>query len=151
MESSKENIETDLKKALKERDNARVSTLRMLLGALKYKEVEKLRPLTEDEFHGVVRTMVKQRLESIEGFKKGNRQDLVDKEEKELVILKEFVPAQLSADELAGEIEAAVTQLEAKSFKDMGKVMKFLVEKLGSRVDGKVLSELVRQRLSAGN
>jgi uncharacterized protein len=151
MASSKESIEADLKKALKERDNARVSTLRMLLGALKYKEVEKLRPLTEDEFHGVVRTMVKQRLESIEGFKKGNRQDLVDKEEKELVILKEFVPAQLSADELAGEIEAAVVQLEAKSFKDMGKVMKFLVEKLGSRVDGKVLSELVRQRLSAGN
>jgi uncharacterized protein len=151
MESFKENIEADLKKALKGHDSTRVSTLRMLLGALKYKEVEKLRPLTEDEFHGVVRTMVKQRLESIEGFKKGNRQDLVEKEEKELVILRELVPAQLSSDELAGEIEAAVAQLEAKSSKDMGKVMKFLVEKLGSRVDGKVLSELVRQRLSAGN
>jgi hypothetical protein len=151
MEGFKEKIEAGLKKALKEHDNTRVSTLRMLLGALKYKEVEKVRPLTEDEFHGVVRTMVKQRLESIEGFKKGNRQDLVEKEEKELVILKEFVPAQLSPDELAGEIEAAVVQLEAKSPKDMGKVMKFLVEKLGSRVDGKVLSELVRQRLSSGS
>lgn len=149
--SFKENIETGLKKALKEHDNTRVSTLRMLLGAIKYKEVDKVRPLTEDEFHGVVKTLIKQRLESIESFKKGNRQDLVDKEERELLVLKEFVPAQLSADEIAGDIEEAVTQLEATSPKDMGKVMKFLMEKLGSRVDGKVLSELVRQRLSTGN
>ena len=149
--SFKEGIETGLKKALKEHDNTRVSTLRMLLGAIKYKEVDKVRPLTEDEFHGVVRTMIKQRLESIESFKKGNRQDLVDKEEKELLVLREFVPVQLSADEIAGDIEEAVAQLEARSPKDMGKVMKFLMEKLGSRVDGKVLSELVRQRLSTGN
>jgi len=149
--SFKESIETGLKKALKEHDNTRVSTLRMLLGAIKYKEVEKVRPLTEDEFHGVVRTMIKQRLESIESFKKGNRQDLVDKEEKELLVLREFVPVQLSADEIAGDIEEAVAQLEARSPKDMGKVMKFLMEKLGSLVDGKVLSELVRQRLSTGN
>jgi len=149
--SFKENIETGLKKALKEHDNTRVSTLRMLLGAIKYKEVDKVRPLTEDEFHGVVKTLIKQRLESIESFKKGNRQDLVDKEEKELLVLREFVPVQLSADEIAGDIEEAVAQLEARSPKDMGKVMKFLMEKLGSRVDGKVLSELVRQRLSTGN
>lgn len=144
----KENIEAGLKKAMKEHDAVRVSTLRMLLGAIKYKEVERVRPLTEEEFYGVVKTLVKQHSESIESFKKGNRQDLVEKEEKEFLILQEFVPAQLSAAELSGEVDEAVRQLEAKTPKDMGKVMKFLMEKHGSRIDGKVLSEMVRQRLS---
>jgi len=146
--SFKENIEAGLKKALKERNPARVSTLRMLLGAIKYRQVEKVRPLTEEEFYGVVKTLIKQHSESIESFKKGNREDLVEKEEKELLILQEFVPAQLSAAELSGEVDEAIRQLEARTPKDMGKVMKFLMEKYASRIDGKVLSELVRQRLS---
>ena len=144
----KENIEAGLKKALKEHDSVRVSTLRMLLGAIKYKEVEKIRPLTEEEFYGVVKTAIKQHAESIESFKKGNRQDLVEKEETELLVLQEFVPAQLSAAEMTGEVDEAIRQLEAKTPKDMGKVMKFLMEKHASRIDGKVLSEVVRQRLS---
>ncbi len=147
----KEDIEAGLKKAMKERDAVRVSTLRMLLGAIKYREVEKIRPLTEEEFYGVVKTLVKQHSESIESFKKGNRQDLVEKEETELLVLQEFVPAQLSAAELSGEVDEAIRQLEAKTPKDMGKVMKFLMEKHASRIDGKVLSELVRQRLSTQN
>ena len=147
----KENIEAGLKKALKEHDSVRVSTLRMLLGAIKYKEVEKIRPLTEEEFYGVVKTAIKQHAESIESFKKGNRQDLVKKEETELLVLQEFVPAQLSAAEMTGEVDEAIGQLEAKTPKDMGKVMKFLMEKHASRIDGKVLSELVRQRLSVQN
>ena len=144
----KENIETGLKKALKEHDSVRVSTLRMLLGAIKYREVEKIRPLTEEEFYGVVKTLVKQHAESIDSFKKGNRQDLVKKEETELLVLQEFVPAQLSAAEMTGEVDEAIRQLEAKTPKDMGKVMKFLMEKHASRIDWKVLSEMVRQRLS---
>ncbi len=146
--SFKEKIETALKTALKEHDAVRVSTLRMLLGAIKYKEVEKIRPLTEEEFHAVVKTAIKQRSESIESFKKGNRQDLAEKGEKELLILQEFVPAQLSADELSGAIDGAIRELQAHTPKDMGRVMKFLMEKYASRVDGKVLSELVRQRLT---
>ena len=144
----KENIEAGLKKALKEHDSVRVSTLRMLLGAIKYKEVEKIKPLTEEEFYGVVKTAIKQHAESIESFKKGNRQDLVEKEETELLVLQEFVPAQLSAAEMTGEVDEAIRELEAKTPKDMGKVMKFLMEKHASRIDGKVLSEMVRQRLS---
>ncbi|HVN23906.1 MAG TPA: GatB/YqeY domain-containing protein [Syntrophorhabdales bacterium] len=144
----KDRIEADLKKALKERDAVRVSTLRMLLGAVKYKEVEKVRPLAEEEFHGVVKTLIKQHSESIESFKKGHRQDLVEKEEKELVVLQEFVPAQLTLEELSGEVEEAIRQLDAKTPKDMGKVMKFLMEKHAARIDGKVLSDMVRQRLS---
>jgi len=144
----KENIEAGLKKALKEHDAVKVSTLRMLLGAIKYREVEKVRPLTEEEFYGVVKILIKQHSESIESFKKGNRQDLVEKEEKELLVLQEFVPAQMTAAELSGEVDEAIRQLEAKTPKDMGKVMKFLMEKHSSRVDGKVLSEMVRQRLA---
>jgi hypothetical protein len=146
--SFKEEIETGLKKAMKEHDAIRVSTLRMLLGSLKYKEVEKTRPLTDEEFHGVVKTAIKQRSESIESFKKGNRLDLAEKEEKELHILQAFIPAQLSTLELSGAIDEAIVELEAKTPKDMGKVMKLLMERFASRVDGKVLSELVRQRLS---
>ncbi|HME45172.1 MAG TPA: GatB/YqeY domain-containing protein [Syntrophorhabdales bacterium] len=147
----KENIEAGLKKALKEHDAVRVSTLRMLLGAMKYREVEKVRPLTDEEFYGVVKTLIKQHSESIESFKKGNRQDLVEKEEKELLVLQEFVPAQMTAAELSGEVDEAIRQLEAKTPKDMGKVMKFLMEKHSSRIDGKVLSEMVRQRLAVQN
>ena len=147
--ADKEEIEKGLKKALKEKDALRVSVLRMLLSALNYKQIEKKNPLTDDEFFAVVKTMIKQHSESIESFKKGQRSDLVEKEEKELEILKEFVPAQVSDEELSREVDAAVASLEAKDQKDMGKVMKFLMEKLASRVDGKVLSEMVRNRLSS--
>ncbi len=145
----KEDINAGLKKALKEKDALRVSVLRMLLSSLGYKEIDKRAPLTEEEFHAVVKTMIKQHVESIEGFKKGQRQDLVDKEEKELQILKEFAPAQISEEELAQEVEKAIEALGARDQKDMGRVMKFLVEKLASRADGKVLSQMVRNRLSS--
>jgi uncharacterized protein len=145
----KSKIEEGLKAALKQRDAVRVSILRMLLAAIKNKEVEKIRALTEDEFYALVKTSVKQHLESIESFKKGNRQDLVDKEEKELIILHEFLPAALTDEELSKEIEEAIIILEAKSQKDMGKVIKHLMEKYPGRVDGKVLSGLVLKRLSS--
>ncbi len=144
----KENIEADLKKALKEHDAVRVSTVRMLLSAIKYKEIEKTRPLSDEEFYGVVKTLMKQHSESIDSFRKGGRQDLVDKEEKELLILQEFAPAQMTPEELSREVEEAIRQLEAKTPKDMGKVMKFLMEKHAARIDGKVLSDMVRQRLA---
>jgi uncharacterized protein len=144
----KDEIEKSLKRALKEKDALRVSVLRMLLSSLNYKEIEKREPLSEAEFHAVVKTMIKQHSESIESFEKGHRADLADKEKKELEILKEFAPAQIADDELSAAVEDAVKSLGAKDQKDMGKVMKFLMEKLSSRVDGKVLSEVVRKRLS---
>lgn len=144
----KDEIENDLKQALKKKDALRVSVLRMLTSSLSYKEKEKKQPLTEDEFYAVVRTMIKQHTESIESFEKGSRPDLADKERKELEILKGFVPEQISGDELSAIVDEAVASLGAKDQRDMGKVMKFLVQKLASRVDGKVLSEMVRKRLS---
>lgn len=145
----KQTIEEGLKKALKQKDSSRLSVLRMLLSSLKYKEVEKGRPLSEDEFHGVVKTLAKQRSESIESFKKGQRLDLVEKEERELEVLKEFIPAQMSEAELSAVIEEAVIAADAKGPKDMGWVMKSLMDQCGSKVDGKVLSEMVRKRLSS--
>ncbi len=145
----KDEINEGLKKALKEKDALRVSVLRMLLSSLGYKEVEKRKPLTQEEFYGVVKTMMKQHAESIESFKKGQRQDLVEKEENELQILKEFEPAQMSEEEVAQEVDNAIKTLEARDQKDMGRVMKILMEKIASRVDGKVLSQMVRNRLSS--
>jgi hypothetical protein len=142
-------IEDGLKQSLKQRDAVRVSIFRMLLAAIKNKEVEKLKTLTEDDFYAIVKTSVKQHIESIESFKKGNRQDLVDKEEKELEILKEFLPAALSEETLTTEIEEAIKTLEAKSQKDMGKVIKHLMEKYPGRIDGKALSGMVLKRLSS--
>ena len=142
-------IEEGLKQSLKEKDSIRVSVLRMLLAAIKNKEVEKLRPLTEDEFFAIVKTSIKQHNESIEGFKKGNRIELARKEEKELDILREFLPAPLSEEVLMLEIEEAIKSLEAKSKKDMGKVIKSIMDKFPGRTDGKVLSEMVLKKLSS--
>ena len=145
----KSKIGESLKEALKKRDTVRVSVLRMLLTAIKNKEVEKIRALSDDEFFSLVKTSIKQHLESIESFKKGQRLDLVEKEEKELLILKEFLPSQLTEEEITREIEEAITTVDAKNQKDMGKVIKFLMEKFPGRVDGKVLSAMVLKRLSS--
>lgn len=142
-------IEEGLKEALKKRDHIRVSVLRMLLAAIKNKEVEKIRLLSDEEFYALVKTSIKQHLDSIDSFKKGQRLELAEKEEKELEILKEFQPAQLAQEEVLREIEEAIISVDAKSQKDMGKVIKFLMEKFPGRIDGKVLSTLVLKRLSS--
>ena len=149
MTDFKVKIQDGLKEALKQKDTIRLSVYRMLLASIKNKEVEKIRPLTEDEFIAVVKTSVKQHVESIEGFKKGNRLELAEKEEKELVILKEFMPSQLSEEEIVKEIEDAIVSLQIQSQKEMGKVIKFILEKFPGRVDGKALSGMVLKRLSA--
>jgi len=145
----KSKIEEDLKRALKQRDAVRVSVLRMLLTAVKNKEVEKIRVLTDDEFYSLVKTSINQHLDSIEGYKKGQRLYLSEKEEKELCILKEFLPVQLTEEEIKQEIEEAIRIVDAKNQREMGKVIKFLMEKFPGRVDGKVLSGMVLARLSS--
>lgn len=144
----KSKIEQGLKEAIKNKDSIKVSTYRMLLTAIKNKEVEKIREITEDEFFSLVRSSIKQRLESIEAFKKGCREDLVEKEQKEIEFLKEFLPESLSEAELLKEIDNAIASLNVTGKKDMGKVIKFLLGKFPGRIDGKVLSELVLKRLS---
>jgi len=149
MNDFKEKLQDGLKEALKQKDHVRLSLYRMLLTSIKNKEVEKIRPLTEDEFIAVVKTSIKQHVESIESFKKGDRADLAEREEKELAILKEFMPSQLSEDEVSREIEEAIVSLQVHGQKEMGKVIKFILEKYPGRIDGKVLSGMVLKRLSS--
>jgi uncharacterized protein YqeY len=143
----RETIDTDIIQALKSGAKDKLSTLRMLSAALKNKQIDKRRPLTEEEVAETVRSLIKQRKDSIEQFGKGGRQDLVDKESAEVAVLEVYLPQQMSRDELEVMIRDAVTQTGAQGAKDMGKVMKALIPLVAGRADGKLLSELVKHAL----
>jgi uncharacterized protein YqeY len=142
-----ERIEADTKTALKAGAKEKLSTLRMLNAALKNKQIDKRRPLTEEEVLETVRSLIKQRKDSIEQFAKGNRQDLADKETAEVSVLEAYLPAQLSRAELEAMVRDAMAQTGAQGARDMGKVMKALIPMLGGRADGKLVSELVKSAL----
>jgi len=143
----RENIDADTKDALKSGAKDKLSTLRMLNAALKNKQIDKRRPLSEEEIIETVRSLIKQRRDSIEQFAKGGRQDLVDKETAEVAVLEVYLPQQLSREELETMVRNAVTQTGASGAKDMGKVMKALIPQVGGRADGKLVSELVKNAL----
>lgn len=140
-------IEADTKDALKSGAKDKLSTLRMLNAALKNKQIDKRRPLTEEEVLETARTLIKQRRDSVEQFAKGNRQDLVDKETSEIAVLEVYLPKQLTREELEIMVRDAIAQSGAQGAKDMGKVMKTLVPAVGGRADGKLVSELVKNAL----
>ena len=142
-------ITTDIADAMRRRDPASLAPLRMLKAALVNREVEKGRALDEAESLQVVSSLVKQRHDSIEQFRAGARQDLVDREQSEIVLLERYLPPAADTDTIAKAIEAAVAETAAAGPKDMGKVMKATLARLsGSTVDGRVVSELVKNRLS---
>jgi uncharacterized protein YqeY len=140
-------IEAETKEALKSGAKDKVSTLRMLNAALKNKQIDKRRPLTEEEVIETVRTLIKQRRDSVEQFARGGRQDLVDKETAEIAVLEVYLPKQLTREELEGMVRDAIAQSGAKDAKDLGKVMKALIPIVGGRADGKLVSELVKNAL----
>lgn len=144
-----ERIQKELTAAMKEKDELRLSTLRMVKSALKNKEIEKIRPLEEAEALAVLQTLVKQRRESIEQFTKGGRVDLAEKETKEIGIIEGYLPAAPSGAEMIQAIDAAIAETGANSPKQMGAVIKSAKARLeGKTVDGKLLSDRVRERLS---
>ena len=143
----REKIDADTKAALKSGEKDKVSTLRMLNAALKNKQIDKRRPLTEEEVIETVRSLIKQRKDSIEQFAKGGRQDLVDKETAEVAVLEMYLPQQLAREELEAMVRDAISQTGAQGAKDMGKVMKALIPMVGGRADGKLVSELVKNAL----
>jgi uncharacterized protein YqeY len=143
----REKIDADTKAALKSGEKDKVSTLRMLNAALKNKQIDKRRPLTEEEVIETVRSLIKQRKDSIEQFAKGGRKDLVDKETAEVAVLETYLPQQLAREELDVMVRDAISQTGAQGAKDMGKVMKALIPLVGGRADGKLLSELVKNAL----
>jgi len=143
----REKIDADTKEALKSGAKDKLSTLRMLNAALKNKQIDKRRSLTEEEVFETVRSLIKQRKDSIEQFAKGGRQDLVDKETAEVAVLEVYLPQQLSREELEVMVRDAVAQTGAQGARDMGKVMKTLIPMVGGRADGKLVSELVKNAL----
>jgi len=147
--SLSERVQKDIVTAMKSKDELRLSVLRMIKSALQLKEVDKKRPLDEPESIQLLQTLAKQRKESIDQFAKGGRQDLVDKETSELKVLESYLPAGASAEEMNAAITKAITDTGATSIKQMGGVVKAAKDALtGKAVDGKVLSDLVRDRLS---
>ena len=145
-----ERIQKDLTAAMKGKDELRLSVLRMVKTALKNKEIEKIRALEDAEALAVLQTLVKQRRESVEQFTRGGRKDLADKETKEISIIEAYLPAAATEAELLHAVEAAIAETGANSPKQMGAVIKAAKAKLeGKTVDGKVLSDKVKVRLSA--
>jgi uncharacterized protein YqeY len=134
--------------AAKAKDKIRLSAIRLLKTALHNKEIDLMRPLNEAEILQLLSAIVKQRKDSIEQFAKGGRTDLVEKEEAELKVVQEFMPAQMSDDEVEAIIKKAIAEVSAVSVKDMGKVMKILMPQLTGRADGKVVGEKVKALLS---
>jgi uncharacterized protein YqeY len=144
-----EKIQKDLTDAMRSKDELRLSVLRGVKSAIQYKETEKLHTLEEAETIQILQTLVKQRKESIDQFGKGNRQDLVDKETKELAILESYLPASASDAEMDAAIAKALRETSANSMKQMGAVVKAAKAHLeGKVVDGKALSDRVRAKLS---
>jgi uncharacterized protein len=147
--STMERIQKDLTDAMKSKDELRLSVLRMVKSALKNKEIEKIRPLDEAESIQVLQTLLKQRRESVEMFKKGGRNDLADKESAEIGILEGYLPAAASDEDMNRAIEAAISETGANSPKQMGAVVKAAKSHLeGKTVDGKALSDRIRTRLA---
>jgi uncharacterized protein YqeY len=147
--SLREQITSDLTAAMKSRDAARTSTLRMVRAALQNREIEKGGALDEDEMIKLLRSMVKQRQDSIEQFEKGGRQDLVEKENEEVKVIEAYLPASASREEIEQAVAAAISETDATSMKDMGKVMKAAQAHLaGKNADGRTISEIVKAKLS---
>lgn len=145
-----ERIQGDLTAAMKEKNELRLSVLRMIKSALKLKEIEKVRPLDDMESLQVLQTLVKQRRESIDQFTKGGRRDLADKEALEIAIIEKYLPAAPTDAEMQRAIDGAIAESGADSLKQMGAVVKAARAKLeGKSVDGKALSDSVREKLSA--
>jgi uncharacterized protein len=144
-----EKIQSHLPDAMRSKDQLRLSVLRMMKTAVKNKEVEKMKPLEEAEVIAVLNTLVKQRKDSVEQFRKGSREELAQKEEAEIKIIEEYLPAAASDDEIRRAVEEAVQETGAASMKDMGKVMKATMSRLaGKTVDGSRVSQFVKEKLS---
>jgi uncharacterized protein YqeY len=125
------------------------SVLRMLKSAIRYREVEPGGAALDDAgVRQVVGTLIKQRRDSVEQFRAGNRPELADKEEKEIALLQAFLPKQLSAEELAAEVKSAILAAGAKTPKDMGAVMKVLIPKIQGQAEGKAISDEVKAQLA---
>ncbi len=149
MATIRERLDADLKDAMRGKDELKTSVIRMAKSAIKYKEVEGTnKVLDEPGIVSVLTTMLKQRRDSIAEFQKAGRTDLAEKEEKEVAIILQYLPQQLTAAELTAEVQKAIGEAGAKGPKDMGNVMKIVTPRLKGKAEGKAISEEVKAQLA---
>jgi hypothetical protein len=146
----KEKLTADMKEAMKAKEagKQRLSVIRLVRGAIRQLEIDGKKELVDEDVLGVISKEAKQRRDAIEEFKKGGRDDLVAAAEAEIAILMEYLPKQLSKDEIKGLVQEAIAASGATSPKDMGKVMKELMPKVKGRADGKLVNEVVKEALA---
>src|SRR5690348_14613759 len=145
-----EQVQKDMVEAMSNREELRLSTLRMVKAAIKNKEIDKRAPLDDKEAQQVLATLIKQRKDSIEQFTKGGRQELADKEAAEIKLIENYLPKAMGEDEIVAAVKAVIAEMGSPTIKDMGAVMKNVMAKLqaaGARVEGKMVSEAVKKQL----
>lgn len=146
--SLRQRLLADLTASMKAQDALRMSTLRMAKAALQNREIEKGSELDDDEMAKLLRSLVKQRRDSVEQYEKGERQDLADREKAEIEIIENYLPQAATREEIEAAVAASITETAAGSMKDMGKVMKAAQAALaGKNADGRTLSEIVKAKL----
>ncbi len=146
-----EQVQKDMIAAMKAREEQRLSTLRLVVSALKSRQIEKRAPLDDRETMQTLQTLIKQRKDSIEQFTKGGRQDLADKEQAEIGIIEGYLPKAVGEEEVVATVRALIAEMGAVTAKDVGTVMKNVMAKFsaaGARVDGKQVNEIVRRELA---
>ena len=141
-------IQKDMYKAMKEKEKEQINALRNIIGKLKYKYIDKGDKLTEQEEIKVIQSQAKQRRESIELYKQGGRNDLVETETKELSIIEEYLPQAMSEEEVRRLVRKTVKETGAESMSDLGKVMPLVMKKGAGKIDGKIAQEILRELLS---
>ena len=147
-----EQIQKDITAAMKAREEQRLSALRMIKTALKHREVEKMAPLDDKESLQVLSTLIKQRKESADQFRRGGRDQMADKEEAEITLIESYMPKAAGEAEIAAGVKAVIAEMGAPTVKEMGTVMKNVMahfQAASMRVDGKTVSELVKRELSS--
>jgi uncharacterized protein YqeY len=143
-----ERLDADMKQAMKNKDKVRLSTIRMIRTAIKNAEIDLKKSLTDEDILAVLNRELKQRRDSLQAFQDAGRSDLVDQVQQEIQVLQDYMPAQLSEEEVREIVIATIAELGATSKKDMGKVMGALMPKVQGRADGKLVNQLVQAHLS---
>jgi uncharacterized protein len=144
-------IQKDIVTAMKAKDEARLSTLRMVKSALQLRQVEKMGPLDDKESQAVLSTLIKQRKDSVEQFTKGGRQEMADKEAAEIAVIESYLPKAASEADIVAGVKASIAEMGSPTMKDMGTVMKNAMARFGAagmRVEGKTVSEIVKKELA---
>lgn len=146
--SLKDQLNEDMKAAMKAKQTERLSTIRQLRSAIKNKEIEQQQELDDDGIISVIGTLVKQRREAAQMYSANDRPELAAKEEAELLVLQGYLPAQLSPEELSAIVSQVIAEVGATSLKDMGKIMPQVMARTKGAADGKVVNQIVREQLS---